>query len=353
MSSTYRWLLVQGYLSGVFVTRLLPIASAFALNLRKRFGKGEVQAFASFDSRIRLQHLVLVGRDGFLFHRDHDALDQLMGRITFGRRQIAVWIDALAARAAWCDAHGTRMRALIIPEKHVVYPDKLPRLVRVAADRPVAQLLGAVPPALAAKVLYPVDALRQASAREKTFQKTDTHWTSFGAFVAYRALVDSLESDLPLESVREDELTWKERPVVGDLGVRFDRERGETIAVAEPVTAYKLVYQNHNFGRGAIHVFENERRDLPRCVLFRDSFSNALIPFLMRGFSRIVAVSSLSCHYDLLEQERPDVVLFVVIERFLATFGTGDTIELPEDAARTPFATYTGTALSDIPAPPG
>ena len=352
MASTVRLLLAQNYLKGLAFTWVLSLASALGMRLRRRFGRGEAQAVLSVDNRIRLHSRVQQGRDGFLFHRDHDALDQLTGRIAFASRQIDVWIEAIRARAAWCDAHGAALRVLIIPEKHVVYAEHLPRLTRVAAVRPVTQLLEALPADLRAKVSYPVQALRAASLRRPTFQKTDTHWTSFGAFTAYRILADSLASEVPLETVKEGELTWKERSVVGDLGVRFERERGETIAIAEPVSTYRLVWQNHNFGRGAIHVFENERRDLPRCVLFRDSFSNALIPFLIRGFSRIVAVSSLSCHYDLLEQERPDVVLFAIIERFLATFGTGEEIELPKDATLASFADATGTALSDIPPPP-
>ncbi len=352
MRSAVHRLLVQGYLGGLIFPRLLSAASTLMRRLERRFGRGEARAFISYDNRIRLQFMVLQGRDGFLFHRDHDALDQMAGRIAFVPRQVAVWVEALRARAAWCEANGAVMRVLVAPEKHVIYADKLPRLIRVADARPVAQLLEALPPDLDGKVLYPVEALRAASLRRPTFQKTDTHWTSFGAFTAYRALVDSFEPEYPLETAEEEELTWKERAVMGDLGVRFEREIGETVAVADPVAAYRLVWQNHNFGRGAIHVFENERRDLPRCVLFRDSFSNALIPFLMRGFSRIVAVSSMTCHYDLLDQERPDVVLFAVVERFLATFGNGRTIQLPRDAAHVPFEEETGTPLSTIPGPP-
>ncbi len=335
---------VLGLISG-WGRMLQPFIYGTWLKIRYRGDTREVEAVAPFDSRIRFQHIVLKGRDAFLFHRDHDALDQLTGGLVFRRRQIDVWIDALKARDAWCRAHDARMRLMIIPEKHVVYADKLPKFVRISPSRPVKQIFAAADADLAKTMLYPVDALRAAGSRMNTFLKTDTHWTSFGAFIAYRALVDSLAADLSLETVSEDELTWRERPFTGDLGVRFSRERTETIAIANEVASYHVTFQNHNFARGAVHVYENERRDLPRCVLFRDSFSNALIPFLMRGFSRIVAVSSMSCHYDLLEQEKPDVVLFVVIERFVATFGTSSTIELPRDDSGMSFAEFTGTDL--------
>ena len=307
----------------------------------------EIEAVAPFESRAVTQHAPIEGLDGFLFHRDHDALDQLSATVVLRQRQIDVWMDALRARRAWCAANGRTMRVMVIPEKHVVYREKLPR-VQLSPHRAAMQLLEAADGELGAQILYPLNALRLASKIKPTFFKTDTHWNGYGAFVAYRTLIESLATEFPLESVREEELIWKERPFVGDLGVRYTDEHGETIEYAEPTSTYKLVFQNHRFDRGAVHIYENERRDLPTCVLYRDSFSNFLIPYLMRGFSRLVAVSSISCHYDLLDQEKPDVVLFAIIERFIATFWTGTTIQLPEDEAGMSFEAFSGTELQAL-----
>ena len=310
----------------------------------------EAKAIAPFETRFWFHIKPLKGRDSYLFHRDHDVLEQLAGDVTFRARQIDVWIRALKSRQAWCAANDSVMRVLLIPEKHVVYADKLPFLVAPTDRRPALQVLAAArsDATLAGKLLYPLETLRAARAQRQTYFKTDTHWNSYGAFVAYRALVDSLAPEIRLERVEEKDLVWTQRPYVGDIGVRFAEERGETAETAEPTATYKLVFHNHNFGRGAVHVYENERRDLPTCVLFRDSFSNFLVPYLMRGFSRLVAVSSLTCQYDLLNQERPDVVLFVTIERFLATFGRGLTIELPEDELAHSFESLSGTALKAV-----
>jgi hypothetical protein len=118
--------------------------------------------------------------------------------------------------------------------------------------------------------------------------------------------------------------------------------------IAVPPVNYALTFANHIFDRGAVHVYTSERCDLPRCVLFRDSFSNALIPFLMQSFSKVVAVSNLSCLYDLLDTEKPDVVLFAVIERFLATFGRTGSIELPDVDDNASFRALTGVELTQI-----
>jgi len=318
------------------------------LKLRARDTTREVLAATPFKRRNVLQHDVIAGKGGFLFHRDHDALEQLSGPVVFRDRQIDVWNQALRRRDAWCHANSCEMRLLIVPEKHVVYEEYLPDQIKISKNRPVVQLLAGVDNSLKDKVVYPLEELREASARKQTFLKTDTHWSSFGAFTAYQALIRSLQSDIRLEMANESDIFWYDGPFVGDLGVRLEPEIGEEIANAIPPSKYALTFLNRVFDRGAVHVYVGERSDLPTCVLFRDSFSNALIPFLMQSFSRIVAVSGLSCLYDLLEYEKPDVVIVAVIERFLATFGKGKCIELPNDSGEVSFRTLTGVEFSEL-----
>ena len=309
---------------------LQPAYYGLRLSLTTRMSDSEVRAPAPFDVRMWYHNIAIEGSDGYLFHRDHDALEQLTGAIKFRARQLDVWTEALRARIAWCEANASHFRLVIIPEKHVVHSDKLPRGLIIARDRPVTQLLAALDAKIGRHTFYPITALKEQS-RAAPFFKTDTHWTPYGAFLVYRHLMESLASDVALEIMEASDIVWQERAFVGDIGVRFDPERGELASFPTVNTEYSLVFQNHNFGRGAVHIYENARRDLPHCVLFRDSFANALIPFLMGSFSRIVAVSSLSCYFDLLEKEKPDVVLFLVVERFVATFGLEDTIQLPDD----------------------
>jgi len=180
------------------------------------------------------------------------------------------------------------------------------------------------------------------------YLKTDTHWSAQGAYVAYKALIESLRESVPLQDLPESEIVWKQKPYTGDLGVRFDPERSETIWTAQTTEPYRLAYNNKIYDRGAVHVFLGPRADLPTCVLLRDSFANAMLPFLMRSFSRIVAVSTLSCFYDLLEAERPDVVITMIVERFLASFYYQETIELPRDHENPSFPKDTETDFATL-----
>jgi alginate O-acetyltransferase complex protein AlgJ len=302
------------------------------------------------DARARLRSLVLEGKDGYLFHHDQQAVQQVTGVLPFAPTQLEQWVSTTETRKAWCDARGIVSRFLVVPEKHVVYADKLPDGISISEQRPAAMLIGAAGPGLSDHILYPLEPLRQARQSHETHYVTDTHWSSFGAYVAYKDLMTSLARDIELVQLEESDLAWSKQRYVGDLGVRLEPERFE---IAEELlrghsTTCKLTLQNRKFERGNLLVFENERNDLPSCVLFRDSFAHLLLPLLFESFSRLVAVSSLSVLYDLLRAERPDVVIVQVAERFLGPYWTPQGILMPEDSSGPRFADLTGIELEAL-----
>ena len=64
---------------------------------------------------------------------------------------------------------------------------------------------------------------------------------------------------------------------------------------------------------------EREDSQIPRAVVFRDSFSTALIPFLSEHFGRIVYLWQYDLDAEVIERERPDVVILQMTERALAS----------------------------------
>src|SRR6185503_13460476 len=61
-------------------------------------------------------------------------------------------------------------------------------------------------------------------------------------------------------------------------------------------------------------------RRLRRAVVFRDSFASRLVPFLSEHFSRAVYVWQNDFDANLVEQERPDVVIQEIVGRHLYNF---------------------------------
>ncbi len=349
-----------GKLSFDLRTTFGPLADAFApmralaASWRPRAGKPSTEPErpppSLPDMRQMLRGLVIEGTDGYLFHRDQQAVEQVTGGLPYAPTQLEQWVSIAETRKAWCDAQGIVSRFLIAPEKHVVYADKLPDGISISEQRPAAMLIGAVAPWLEGHILYPLEALRVARQSHETHYVTDTHWNTFGAYVAYKDLMASLAREIDLVQLDETDFAWTSQRFVGDLGVRLEPERYETAKeLVRGFSAHcKLALQNSKFERGNLQVFTNDRADLPTCVLFRDSFAYLLIPLLVESFSRLVAVSSLAVLYDLLRAERPDVVIVQVAERFLGSYWTQQGLVMPQDLNGPRFAEFAGNDLQAL-----
>jgi hypothetical protein len=72
---------------------------------------------------------------------------------------------------------------------------------------------------------------------------------------------------------------------------------------------------------------------MPRAVVFRDSFSNALVPFLSEHFERVVWVWDRDVLPEVVLREQPDLVIQEVVGRFLGRPPKGPS-ELLEAAAQ-------------------
>jgi predicted Zn-dependent protease len=94
--------------------------------------------------------------------------------------------------------------------------------------------------------------------------------------------------------------------------------------------------------RHGYKVTEQDRPDLPSAVIFRDSFMTAASQFFSESFRRVVYVAAgEGIHYDLIERERPDVVIHQMGERRLTS--------VPHEPSTTDFRATFGDLLLDDP----
>ena len=67
-------------------------------------------------------------------------------------------------------------------------------------------------------------------------------------------------------------------------------------------------------------VTEIDDPSLPRAVIFRDSFTSRLVPFLSEHFSRAVYLWQNDFDADVVQKEHPDVVIQEIVGRHLYNF---------------------------------
>jgi len=268
---------------------------------------------------------VLRGRDGWFFYADDEGVEDYTNANLLSAEAIATWRQQIVIARNWCRAHHLAYVFTIAPDKHVLYPEKMPDDVRPLQPTSRAdQVLNAVSDTGVAIDLRP--ALLDAKRRERIYQRTDTHWNERGAFAAYQQILQAVRAQQPrvppawpraefapsATDVRGMDLAGMMglTRVLREEDLRLTPLRRRQAVVVEPAgeTADAEV------GR---LVTEIPGSNLPRAVIIRDSFMSAIAPFLSEHFSRAVYLWRNDFDPASIEAERPDVVIQEIVGRHL------------------------------------
>ena len=286
----------------------------------------------------------LVGQQGWLYliNDTNSFLHYQFGVERWTEGDIRLAGEVLAERSRLIEELGGRYLKLIQPERSTLYPDYLPEpLCRLSLYEPrPAQHITRLLPVQAA---YPLEFFRTWKPRGHLFFHGDTHVNWLGSYVGYLATLELLAANgfaSPVAPVLLSELDPKLVSYGGDLFDQLDADQKAQLSASmqgnmprwgvEDLISYELPENMRDYtSRGddgtyaaynerALIVTEKADARLPRAVIFRGSSLALIQPLLSRHFSRAVYVWHKNLPYrDILERERPDVVLHCITERFV------------------------------------
>jgi alginate O-acetyltransferase complex protein AlgJ len=273
--------------------------------------------------------VVLIGRDGWLFFSGARMIGHYTGQDAWSQVDLENWRRLLEGRRDWLRARGAQYLLVLPPDKQRVYPDRLPEWLE-RGDRPskVQQLVDYLKSRSTVPILDLRHALVEARKTRATYLKTDTHWNLFGGFAAYRAIAEALAKQVPgLKPIAPDTFRWQPGPpVVGDLARMLGRPEAypETESVAYvAVKAFTPCLARHDPVRfpysGASEMQPSYTLNpdaAGKAMVFHDSFSARLSPFLGQHFREVIYVWQYNWNEAWIEREKPDVVIDEVLERF-------------------------------------
>lgn len=272
---------------------------------------------------------VILGRDGWLFYNHLRAGSDYELVRPFTAEELDHWQRVLERRQQWLARRGCRYLVFIPPDKQTIYPEYLPEYLLPRHASRLDQLRDHLRAHSDIELLDVRDALREAKQRERVYHRTDSHWNQRGAFVAYRELTKVLSGWFPairpLERDQFQETVSDDRG--GDSAGLLDlrdvlREENLDLTPRFPrrsrLTEEEVAVPNAELQYGEPKVFVNPDSTLPRAVVFHDSFfSCGLEPLLAEHFRRQVGIWHDDFHADVVERERPDVVIQELVERKL------------------------------------
>lgn len=291
---------------------------------------------------------VRVGRDGWLFYANEFVLEDYEQVMPYSPEDLERMTRILDERLAWLDRRGIKLFVIIAPNKHTVYSEYLPPAIhKIGKESRLDQVATALKSRPDIEFIDVREALQKAKPAQRLYHRTDTHWNDYGALIAYGELMDRIERHFP--NVRKLALDDYDVSVSegqgGDLAgmlslsdfikeeritlvPRFTPKAGVGMRpYADPVdpTLYP--------GREMV-VKETGNTELPRAFIFRDSFAWPLIPLLGESFNSSVFVWTFDFLPEILEQEKPDIVILECVERYINCLTLENPLEVKRDGER-------------------
>ncbi|HEX8502443.1 MAG TPA: hypothetical protein VF659_17810 [Pyrinomonadaceae bacterium] len=265
---------------------------------------------------------VLLGREGWLFHAGEREVEMYTGADPFTPQGLEVWGRYLQGLGSWAEGRGASFVVAFVPEKQTIYPELMPGgLARGRGASRQDQLIEYLKGRPGVRFVDLRPAVAEAKGGAQVYMRTDTHWNQLGSFAAYGALARELGRDFPGVrpsplsdyEVRQEQFSGDLAGMLGLRGVIW-----ESVPRLRPKGAPRARFEGDCNDVGVCSS-EAEGEGLPRVLMFRDSAAAFFIPFLAEHVSRGVYVwdTSWSFPTELLERERPDVVVLEMVERNL------------------------------------
>ncbi len=288
----------------------------------------------------------------YLFNDASNFFPILVGEAEFSERAQKHAIDVIEQRAETLGKQGILYRKIIVPEKAVVYPEFLPKNLIVPAfneERPAVVLSKKCPDVCT----YLKDSLIDAKAYGLTYFRGDSHTNWTGAYFAYVTVMSILNKALKEQGKKAhmmpkklSELTRRFACYNGDLFAQMDDEYKHLmtsslkqwlpaehfeeliqIVLPEPQRTVERVPLGADYDAFVSNRewFRFKSKDpnskLPKAVVFRDSVVDLNLNFFAEHFSESLFIwKGGHVYQDVIEKEKPDVVLHFMAERFVSQY---------------------------------
>lgn len=271
---------------------------------------------------------VVLGKEGWLFYAGEHSLDSYRRLSPFSPDELRAWERMLDTWSARAKLVGAPLIVMIPPDKSTVYPDLMPAWATVADRKSRLDQLAAI---LSHRTdLDFVDVRPQLEELRHgafpLYYRTDSHWNVLGSYIAARELARALARRFPAVVVPPPPIGARS-VVLHERGGDLSRLLGlawlddEDVEITLP-PAQATIHSSSDLATRDMHI-ENAMSStrpnaaIPRALVFRDSFSTAMIKHLAEHFGAALYVWSTFVDPAQIQTIHPDVIVVEIVERDL------------------------------------
>lgn len=269
---------------------------------------------------------VIVGRDGWLFYKGaqnfgENPVADYQGSNLYTDAELEIIAENMQAAKEALESRGIKFALLLIPNKERVYDKYMPASYGEAARNnrmeQVADYLVRNTDIRVVNITEELKEYAESLGNGRIYYKYDTHWNHTGAYIAAQIMGRELGFELPdISSLTENLVDAPSMDLAVQLSMQSVLNEGK-IAVYEGFT-YRNIKSTTNEA-----VTEFNFRDISadaggeKLLILGDSFSGTLGRYMSAGYEETYAIFNNNYTAKILDEYKPDVVVFETVERFI------------------------------------
>lgn len=236
----------------------------------------------------------------------------------------------------YCKEQDIKCYLVIVPRRlefakdklfqEIEYKDRAQRLVEYLKDKTDLN------------IVYPLSEMQKANKQDPVYYKTDHHWTQWGAYAGYQALMQKIRQDFPnITAVSEEEYNISYSPLT--IGVYKGKMwegsscRGLNLTKQDcPLHVEYKYYQHkkedllHSKAHGKNHDFHFDAAlNQEKVILLGNSFIENISYFMAYSFANVL---KRRCNFKVndlrlsrfkpeIEQEKPDILIVLIHSEYI------------------------------------
>lgn len=292
--------------------------------------------FINWNSQIKLNYLkvspnpesVLLGKSGFMFYNSKsDAIydSYSNANIVNNRENLTEAIQKQREIKEMLVQKDIEYIVGFFPNKHTIYRSHLPfsMYMQINGNTTLADQIVSSSEENNFDFIDVRKALWDEKTNKQLYCKFDTHWNSYGAYIAYKSFFEQTKTlgiipyDTSFFDIRYSQK--KNGDLIKMIGIDSIKSYYDTIPnfkLKNPKKGYKEI-SAEGFPKRTVITLNENCNNKKTVLVFRDSFTSALVPFFSLHFYKVIYIWQHSVDMALVEKTEPDIVMSLCVERYL------------------------------------
>lgn len=257
---------------------------------------------------------VIIGRDGWLYYGY--TVNDFTGISAMEQWETEDTAHLLKMMQSYAEKQGVKMIFAAVPNKNTVYPEYMPYNYLKSDSESNLDRLEKILPEKGVDFCSLKNVLcskKQENPEKYLYHRTDTHWNNYGALTAYQAICEKIGA----EQIEMNSDGFAEKVWTGDLQKMLFPDSGKKDEQINYEIEQHYSYVGRFRGLDDLVINTVCPDKAGRLLMFRDSFGEAIIPFMAESFAAAQFSRTIPYSLNQLESGSYDFAVLEIVERNL------------------------------------